>query len=75
MQLGYGEGRVSNLVFNSYVVTEAGKQFIQSPTKLDLPVTDSQCSSTISVDTTAKGKVTQTRQTKGTHLLPVLTNL
>ena len=75
MQLGHGEGKVSNLGFNSYTVTEAGKEFIQSPKKLELPVINSQQSPAISATTAAHENVTQTRQTKGTHLLPVLTNL
>ena len=76
MQLGHGEGRISNMVFNSYVLTEAGEQHLQSPTLLMLPTIDHHSTSTIQVETKeANESMKQTRQSKGTHLLPVLTKL
>ena len=72
MQLGHGEGRASIVVFNSYVVTETGEQYLQSPKALMLPVVDSFNQSTIlNANESLTSKKTQ-RQSKGKHLLPVL---
>jgi len=69
MQLGHGEARASMVVFNSYVVTEAGEQYLQSPCfQLLIPLTISNANKSLT------GKKTQ-RQSKGKHLLPMLSNL
>jgi len=85
MQIGHGEGRISSLVFNSYTLSKDGEQFLQSPTSLELPVIEGHSTSSSfesvrsethdEVRIQGSDKVTQTRQSKGVHLLPVLTTL
>lgn len=77
--LGRGHGRMTEIVFNSYNITEAGKDFLASeplpsvalpPTSLKpkplAPTLESkECSAGVKL----------TRKSKGTHLLPVLLGL
>lgn len=67
MQLGHGEGRISNMIFNSYVLTEAGEQHLHSPKVHMLPMIDGKNTPTIQVGIKAKEvneDMKQTRQSK-----------
>lgn len=84
MSLGHGHGRLTSIVFNTYSVTDAGQQFLDSESLRSVvlpPVIGSSTSSKISTSLTKDEAdintecVKSTRKTKGTHLLPVLTKL
>lgn len=74
--LGYGHGQMMKLVFNTYSVTEAANQFLESTPlpEVVLPSTKlEQLPPTASCDSEAPVKLI--RKSKGTHLLPVLVSL
>lgn len=77
MSLGHGHGRLTTIVFNTYSVSNAGQQFLDSeslPSVALPPVVGSSTSTPITKDD-AQPNTKLLRKTKGTHLLPILTKL
>lgn len=81
--LGRGHGRMTEIVFNTYTITEAGSEFMRSDPLLpvSLPTTRSRFNSSIvktetgSATLSATPAVKLTRKSKGTHLLPTVITL
>lgn len=74
MQFGRCEGRITNMVFNSYTVSIAGEELLTSSIPVYLPnephkPVNQDCTSVSAVN------VKSTRKSKGSHLLPTLTRL
>ena len=73
--LGHGHGRMTEIVFNTYSITEAGKDFLASEPlpSVALPLTrPKQLGPTPIESEECSAGVKLTRKSKGTHLLPVL---
>lgn len=78
MNLGYGPNKIKPMVFNTFSVSQAGLALLTSPGPVSLPAVPSSYTTTQSKpssNTTTIAKPKLTRQSKGTHLLPVLTRL
>ena len=75
MQIGRGHGRVSAMVFNTYRLTPAGREHLQSPILVELPAstTTEPLQPGSPLVSTSKAKLT--RKSKGTNLLPALRRL
>ena len=79
MHIGYGQGRITSMAYNTYTTTAAFDDFLQSPTTTILPF-DYHLPHSKSVFIKNDGgrekrKTTQVRQSKGVHMLPILTRL
>ena len=69
MQLGFGYGRIKNMIFNSYSLTEAGQKYAVESHSVELPKLRSNMKSAqVQTDSSPDA----TKHTRGTHLLPEL---
>ena len=82
MHLGHGDGRMTSMVFNTFTLSVAGEQFLESPSRMELPSVSSVAIEPASTSTAALTPSTssakqakQSRSSKGMHLLPVLRRL
>lgn len=78
MHIGTCQGRVTPIVFNTFSLTTSGLDFLSSAHDVLLPVISNEVVKVVSAtckSSTSVQKVKLTRQSKGTHLLPVIKNL
>ena len=78
MHIGTCQGRVTPIVFNTFSLTTSGLDFLSSAHDVLLPIISNEVGKVVSAtceSSTSVQKVKLTRQSKGTHLLPVIKNL
>ena len=79
--LGHGHGRMTKIVFHTYNITEAGREFLDSEPLPSLALPSVRVTMNIhhpsESETSGKSSacVKSTRKSKGTHLQPVLKSL
>ena len=74
MQMGNCHGRITQVVFNTYKISERAQQLLSSPQEILLP-SISQSSVTVGTETQDSATKGLTRRSKSTHLLPELKKL
>ena len=72
--MGNCHGRITQVVFNTYKISERAQQLLSSPQEILLP-SISQSSVTVGTETQDSATKGLTRRSKGTHLLPELKKL
>ena len=82
MHLGHGDGRMTSMVFNTFTLSVAGEQFLESPLSMELPSVSSVAikpastyTAALTPSTSSAKQAKQSRSSKGMHLLPVLRRL
>lgn len=78
MQLWFSQRRIKNMVFNTYSLTEAGGEHTVEPYSVELLKLKNNTNFAQVQNrntTSAQGATEHTQNSKGTYLLPILTNL
>ena len=75
MQIGRGHCRVSAMVFNTFRLTPAGREHLQSPILVELPASTTTEPLQPGSPSVSTSKAKLTRKSKGTNLLPALRRL